>query len=227
MQAGKNHKNRNWVEGSSRQATILVPELQIQQLETRQTEQNKLRRENKAWINDWDYAVKWSNQKKQVSPWWAHAGECEPDHGPGASEKAVSKAEALFKLQQTKEALQRRKESQQEQEMCLTKVVEVNNCTDQDTDWAGKSTETVAGGEVPPISDIQHVLQEREKIREARWVDMKDRVSNLEAQKTLSVEKIDPIILVAPLLTLQAKPPTKLRFLVSNFIWYLFYNQYG
>lgn len=76
----------------------------------------------------------------------------------------------------------------------------------------------MAGGEVPPISDIQHVLQEREKIREARWVDMKDRVSNLEAQKTLSVEKIDPIILVAPLLTLQAKPPTKLRFLVSNFI---------
>lgn len=182
--------NHSRAEGSPSQAMILVPEIHIQQAEAKVAEQNyKLRSENEA------FSTEIANLKEALKMKKALLDEALLESKNKIRnleqellETAASEAEALFDLERTKESLEKQQESQREDEKCLVRVTEENHrltavltekqleLENQRKQWQEERCRVFQS-----LNNIQYYLQEREKSRKARMLDIEKKISRVES----------------------------------------------
>lgn len=182
--------SHNGTGGSASQPTILIPELHIQQAEARATQNNMLKRENEAFTIEIMNLQEVLKMKKVLHDEALLDSEIKiKDLELELLEIAASEAEALSNLVKTQEALEKQQENQKEEEMHLVRVTKENHRltaalveSRRELECQRQQLQEERSHLFQSLSDIQQVLQERERTREARLQDMKERINNAEEE---------------------------------------------
>nr|XP_046230441.1 uncharacterized protein LOC124051270 [Scatophagus argus] len=188
------------VEATPQQATIHVPEPQIEQFETRETEStNSLKMES-------DASAGLLEQLKETEDKACEVVEATPQQAtihvpePQIEQLEIRETEctnsletendvstAPIECQQVRKALQNQEESQKEQDMHLTKVTEENNrqIATRKKRQSELESQQLQGQEenshLQGLSDSQHTL-EVDKSQQTRWDSMTETIAKLEEQ---------------------------------------------